>query len=1047
MKRLISILCSIFLIFTIAAPTQFIASADADLIKVGDPSIVIDGVRYKRNSILKGKFDFDSNGDINSVVTTANLGSKTVSDFATYTGLEDIDNHGNVVVTPGSDGLRFSINSATQTTGVVAFGYDVYYTEGTAASYSHWTNKVNGAWSTERTLLKFVDNTLVYNGQKICDIPVEQWININILFDIDEDKYYFIVDGVLVYSCDIANYDDVARFQINECWFGSSKDGVSLTDNLGVYHYVAVPYNAEISGLDAEGNAKVTVDTASGSKIAVKFDTAMDTDTFAGNITVKSASGVDVAVEDITPECYNAETNTLTLTLAGSLTSGETYYVHLDGVKNELQLSFAEEQKYDFLAEDESGYEYGMVVSFNSDEKTITIRNTEGIDTSLTYGDKLLVNNVLYEGANPKSLIPTGAFVKYLSDSSSSVKIVKFDETADIYTEIGYDEDNAMFTGLDFDITELPLYNRTGELSYDNDYDGTFSKPYLSKRYKYTLEIYEFGVNIKESVSLYKEYPVTNIVISEELAGDYTHDLTVTFTIEENPETLKYEFLDEKMTIVRSGSLVYSDYNFGDAGNKIVISSLPNVTTAYTLKIWVQDASDELLSQIYETLYTVKKVLTPDDKIVFGNQIVVIDGVEYQKSMDVKAYDFTNEGTVEDMVYSGSKRFIQSFAEFSGKDDTENHGDVLVTPPGDKVNMSYNSVSMTSGVVFIGFDFYYKDSFVGKTSFWSTKLNGSWSSERLRFKLGNNGLWDSYVKDESGVGDYQIAAFETNKWHNIYIAVDIDNDTYSWFVDGELVYTTPIMSADGSPIAVNSFSTADGYFYSGEGGVAMDNFGVYKYLPQYSVEVNGFDSTGSKINTVGFEKGSKIGLYFSVPMNSDSFAGNIVVTDANGVEVKLEDTFDYESNEKKLILTLAEAIQPTADYTVILKSTRKVDGKQITGVCTSNNVGYSDDIILNVTTSKPDFHIDRIRMGNITPGTTITPSVYLTKILPVDSSVYLALYVDGKLSSLSTAAVDAESVASNYPMSLTVPTGGTEYVIKAFLLGENYELLDVLTVQ
>jgi len=336
------------------------------------------------------------------------------------------------------------------------------------------------------------------------------------------------------------------------------------------------------------------------------------------------------------------------------------------------------------------------------------------------------------------------------------------------------------------------------------------------------------------------------------------------------------------------------------------------------------------------------------EQIIFGEDALEIDGVPYIKSsVDIKGpFDFEDgNGTVSDFD-DGSENYVRGkrigdFSELTGLEDTEGHGEVFVYDSG---HIKLNETDIRNGCAVINFDMYYPNGMNSSAlQFWSPVFAGGTNKtpNSQLMKFGNGGIW---------YDGKRIREIPTAEWVNFGLVIDIEARTYTFVINGEYVKTVD------SQLAAYDFYrvyTIKALMYPAEGSeMYIDNFAVYKYLPSYSATVKGVDEDGELIDTLNFEKGSKFAVEFSASMNTDTFAGNVILRRKDGDNVELVDitAADYDVDTKTLYVTINEDLEPKSEYEIVLKAnTVDENDNTIYGVCTSNNVSPTEDFILEIS--------------------------------------------------------------------------------------------------
>jgi len=333
LKRIISLICLTFLIVTLAAPTQFIASAAGEQIIFGEDALEIDGVPYIKSSVdIKGPFDFE---DGNGTVSDFDDGSenyvrgKRIGDFSELTGLEDTEGHGEVFV---YDSGYIKLNETDIRNGCAVINFDMYYPNGMNSSALQFWSPVF-AGGTNKTpnsqLMKFGNGGIWYDGKRIREIPTAEWVNFGLVIDIEARTYTFVIDGEFVETVD-SQLDAASFYRVYtiKAQLFPAEGSEMYIDNFAVYKYLP-SYSATVKGVNEDGELIDTLNFEKGSKFAVEFSASMNTEYFDGNVLLRRKDGDNVELVDITAADYDVDTKTLYVTIDEDLEPKSEYEIVL----------------------------------------------------------------------------------------------------------------------------------------------------------------------------------------------------------------------------------------------------------------------------------------------------------------------------------------------------------------------------------------------------------------------------------------------------------------------------------------------------------------------------------------------------------------------------------------------------------------------------------------------------------------------------------------------------------------------------------------------
>lgn len=293
-----------------------------------------------------------------------------------------------------------------------------------------------------------------------------------------------------------------------------------------------------------------------------------------------------------------------------------------------------------------------------------------------------------------------------------------------------------------------------------------------------------------------------------------------------------------------------------------------------------------------------------------------------------------------------------------------------------------------------------------------------------------------------------IYTIEQKTWFRLTILMDFRTHTWTIMINGEPKLVGGEMG-DTATSGVDTIETTSRFIGNGS-YFLIDNLKSYLYYPQYNAEVKGVSSDDSLTDKVQLASGSKIAVKFNVPMMTSALAGNISLISEKGNAVALKEISeeDYDSTTNTLYLTLNEDLKPNSEYTVELKPNILADDGSVAtyGVATVDGIGYTEKTVLKISTEKTAYGIEDIDCASLTAGTTVDADVTLRTDDAEDASLVLVLYDgDGKMRSISSKKIESSSVNSSYTLPVSVPESGSNFKLCAMLLGNDYQVIDVLS--
>lgn len=459
------------------------------------------------------------------------------------------------------------------------------------------------------------------------------------------------------------------------------------------------------------------------------------------------------------------------------------------------------------------------------------------------------------------------------------------------------------------------------------------------------------------------------------------------------------------------------------------------------------------------------------DKIVIDGEPFKINGVTYQNGTSIYSnYYSRTTFTFEDDDYgpindnnNTENRALDLFNTITGKEDTEGHGKVVkIYGEGGLKKQTIRPLpykKVAGGVFVFDYEMYVKGDFNSSTAQLFSMAtrdasdNRTWSGigSQLNFEKktteGSNYDWIlRFTHPDGSKTDMYTLKQET--WFRFTIMMDLRKETFTFLIDGVPVLTDGEMKVKN----VASIDTLEGtaQFMKDGSYYLLDNVKAYQYFTDYSAEAKGVASDDSLIDTVKCTSGSKIAVKFSTPMMTSALAENVSLISEKGNAVVLKEFSDedYDSTTSTLYLTVNEDLKPNSEYTVELKPNILADDGSVAtyGVATVDGVGYTEKTELKISTEKTAYGIENIDCASLAAGTTVDADITLRTDDAEDASLVLVLYDgDGKMRSISSKKIESSSVSSSYTLPVSVPESGSGFKLCAMLLGNDYQVIDVLS--
>lgn len=284
-------------------------------------------------------------------------------------------------------------------------------------------------------------------------------------------------------------------------------------------------------------------------------------------------------------------------------------------------------------------------------------------------------------------------------------------------------------------------------------------------------------------------------------------------------------------------------------------------------------------------------------------------------------------------------------------------------------------------------------------------------------------------------------------WFRFTMMLDFRTHTWSVLINGEPKLVDGEM-ADKATSGIDTIE-ATSRFMANDAYALYDNVKAYLYYPRYNAEIKGVTSDNTLTDKAAYASGSKIAVKFSVPMMTSGFASGFQLFSESGntVSTKAFEEADYDSATNTLYITANEDLKPNSEYTLELKANSTADDGTVTyGVATADGISYDDTVKLKIATEKTPVGLGEIVADDITPGSQCTAKVTLRKDGDLDANLVLALYVDGRMRHVESLKTEDMLPSTAYAeFVFDVPAGGKDYKLSAMLLGNDYQVIDILS--
>lgn len=283
----------------------------------------------------------------------------------------------------------------------------------------------------------------------------------------------------------------------------------------------------------------------------------------------------------------------------------------------DMQYGAITDKLYDY---DDWGNEIVSVKMFDDTGKQIV----------LTCAKRVTVNGIRYrEAQDIVNAIPTNVYAKYAVEEDKIVSIL-YDDTAEYYNAVTYNNETKTFSVLNDVTASLPVY-----FKYNDDYVTAN----LSNDCIYSLEVYDYGIFITNMTAINKKYTIEYADIGDKIDGlDYSRiNINVYLEMAVQDLRVRGELYNSE------NQLIDKCYIRHNNESEMIFYGVPNENGKYTVKLWLEDADEERVSNIYNRVYNIEQIpvyygmceaiaVDTDD---WGNENLYVRMKDYEGEMSV----------------------------------------------------------------------------------------------------------------------------------------------------------------------------------------------------------------------------------------------------------------------------------------------------------------------------------------------------------------------------------------------------------------------------
>lgn len=321
---------------------------------------------------------------------------------------------------------------------------------------------------------------------------------------------------------------------------------------------------------------------------------------------------------------------------------------------------------------------YGVIDAYNilSDnfgKECLSIKFYDSNGNTLIYSsENLLVNGIQYSDkignlGDLEKNIPTGAFAKYTISNNSiasdiifNITSLYYDESAEVYTDVTYNPSTKKFNGVDINTSPLPVYYK---------YNDKFITPTLDENHKYSIEVYDYAINITAFSAINSDAVINNIEITDNINSDFLQDINISCKTVNQDSVLKAQLYNSESQLISEQKTAYN------GSYKLSFKNLPNTDAEYTVKLCLEDKNGAVISPIYTKIYSIASVPVLYgnimsyccDEDIYGNEFLLI--LFCDNNGEEKSYTSTNILINNENYVFGEDIPIGVFAKFAFSDN------------------------------------------------------------------------------------------------------------------------------------------------------------------------------------------------------------------------------------------------------------------------------------------------------------------------------------------------------------------------------------------
>lgn len=183
-------------------------------------------------------------------------------------------------------------------------------------------------------------------------------------------------------------------------------------------------------------------------------------------------------------------------------------------------------------------------------------------------------------------IIPAGVYASFSIDRYGMVLRIDYDNAApDVYNGVTYKPSARQFSGVETNPDTQPAFYM---------YDGQPTMPILDEYHKYDIEVYKYGVAIKNMYAIDYDCTIKCIDIDNELDAELNQIININISAECDNQKALISLYDDSGQLLEEKQAVFS----GDYASASFTRD-PCETTEYTVKAVIKDSTGTDVSSVY----------------------------------------------------------------------------------------------------------------------------------------------------------------------------------------------------------------------------------------------------------------------------------------------------------------------------------------------------------------------------------------------------------------------------------------------------------------